>query len=113
LADLGREVEAAARAGSDHLRPFANQLRDDLRRRDPTAGWEVSETASFRVLHKGQPELAVEVGRVAEAARRAISERWSGPPAANWSPRCDVYLHPAGADYAQATGKAASRAGRR
>jgi len=118
LADLGREAEAALRDGSTRLRPFGNQLLDDIRRLNPGAvaapvppGWQVTETASFRVLHKGQAELAAEVGRIAEAGRRAMYERWVGPPAANWSPRCDVYVHPRGADYAAATGKPAANPG--
>jgi hypothetical protein len=119
LADLGREVESALRDGSGRLRPFGNQLLDDLRRRAPSspgdsagaAGWQSTETASFRVFHKGHAELAAEAGRVAEAARRAMYERWVGPPAANWSPRCDVYLHPTAAEYARATGKPATNPG--
>ncbi|MBO0699259.1 MAG: hypothetical protein J2P46_12755, partial [Zavarzinella sp.] len=113
LADLSREVDAALRDGSARLRAFGNQLLDDIRRRTASAGtaaaapagWQIAETASFRVLHRGQAELAAEVGRVAEAARRAMYERWVGPAGANWSPKCDVYLHPKGADYATATGK--------
>jgi hypothetical protein len=119
LADLGREVESALRDGSARLRPFGSQLLDDLRRRNPSspgdpvvaAGWQSTETASFRVFHKGPAELAAEVGRIAEAARRAMYERWVGPPAGNWSPKCDVYLHPAGAEYSKTTGKPAANLG--
>lgn len=118
LADLGREVESALRDGSARLRPFGNQLLDDLRRRNPStgdsavaAGWQSPETANFRVFHKGQAELAAEVGRIAEAARRAMYERWVGPPAANWSPKCEVYVHATGPEYAKATGKPAANPG--
>jgi hypothetical protein len=116
-AGLTREVEAALAIGSERLRPFGRQLLNDLRRRDPPgpdevpAGWRTIQTASFRVLHRGDATQATEVGRIAEAARRAMYQRWAGPPAGDWSPRCDVYLHATGAEYAKATGKSAENCG--
>ncbi|HJZ89565.1 MAG TPA: hypothetical protein VKE40_01755 [Gemmataceae bacterium] len=114
FATLGREVEDALRSGSDRLQPFGRQLSDEIRRRSGSAGsapasggWQVVLTPSFRVLHKGQTALAAEAGETAEAARRAMYERWAGPPAANWSPRCDLYLHPDAGDYTKLTGKPA------
>jgi hypothetical protein len=38
-------------------------------------------------------------------------ERWVGPAAGPWVPRCDIYLHPTGQDYTRATGKAADNRG--
>src|SRR5262249_31524729 len=100
LASLGREVEDALRSGSDRPQPFGRRLSEEIRRRSGSpasapvqGGWQVVLTPSFRVLHKGQPALAAEAGETAEAARRAMYERWAGPPAADWSPRCDLYLH--------------------
>src|SRR5262245_15626427 len=38
-------------------------------------------------------------------------ERWAGPAGGNWSPRCEIYLHPTGADYAKTTGKPGEQCG--
>jgi hypothetical protein len=118
LAKLSVELETVSQGVSDRLRPFANQLLTELHRRNPAnitapmaEDWEVVETASFRIRHRASLELANEVGRTAEAARKAMYERWSGPAAANWSPRCELYLHSTGAEYARATGKTADQCG--
>ncbi|HKA05645.1 MAG TPA: hypothetical protein VKD71_00215 [Gemmataceae bacterium] len=118
LASLKREVESAAKTGSPRLKPFANQLLAEIERRGPAArpssvepGWESVESGSFRVLYKGRAVLANEVSRTAEAARKAMYERWAGPVGSPWTPRCDIYLHPTGADYANATGKPADQLG--
>lgn len=117
VAELGKEVEDALRSGSDRLMPFGKQLLDELGRRGVAstpgvaAGWEQIEGASFRVLFHGSREMANEIAQTAEAARRAMYERWAGPPASEWSPRCDIYLHATAADYAKATGKNAEIAG--
>lgn len=118
LASLKREVESAAKTGSPRLKPFANQLLAEIERRTPAAGpsavepgWQAFESASFRVHYRGRSDLANEVLRTAEAARKAMYDRWAGPVGSAWSPRCDIYLHPTGADYAKATGKPADQAG--
>ena len=111
LADLAREVDEALKSGSEHLASFANQLKAEIRRRNPTAasrpesGWQVVQTANFRVLHRGQAAPAADVGATAEAARGAMYERWAGATAGAWAPRCDIYLYPTAVEYARATGK--------
>ena len=118
LVGLQREVESALQAGSARLKPFGDQLLAEIRHRGPVAapstveaGWQVVESGSFRVLHMGNAGLAGEVLRTAEAARKDMYERWAGPAAAPWSPRCDIYLHRNGADYTRASGKSADCAG--
>ena len=117
IAELGKEVADALLLGSDRLMPFGKQLMDELGRRGTSkadaveAGWEVIEAASVRVLYKGSRVMPDEIVQTAEAARRAMYERWAGPPAADWTPRCDIYLHSTAADYAKATGKNADNAG--
>lgn len=117
LPELGREAEEAMRLASDRLKPFGTQVLDEIRRRGPAgpvsvpAGWQVVEAGSFRVLHRGAPAVAAEVSRTAEAARGAMYERWAGPAGGPWAPRCDIFLHPTGAEYARATGKPADQAG--
>ncbi|MBA4063295.1 MAG: hypothetical protein C0501_06205 [Isosphaera sp.] len=75
------------------------------------SGDSVVETASFRVRYSGDRELADAVGKAAEAARTEIFERWSGPPAGAWGPKCEVVLHPTAAAYAKATGRPAESTG--
>jgi hypothetical protein len=73
-------------------------------------GWEVVETPSFRVKHKGTRAAADAVAQAAEAQRKAIFDRWSGPPAGAWVPKCEVVLHPTRDAYAAATKRPATDA---
>ncbi len=66
---------------------------------------DVIETASFRVAHGGNRELGDSVAKAAEAARKQIFERWSGPPAGAWQPKCEIVIHATADAYAKATGK--------
>ncbi len=63
------------------------------------------ETASFVVRHSGNRELADSVAKAAETARKAIFERWSGPPAGAWAPKCEIVIHPTADAYAKATSR--------
>jgi hypothetical protein len=117
-AALAKEVDEAVRSGSERLVPFGNQLRAEIGRRGVTVltsavptGWETTETPSFRVIYQGIRDVAAEVAATAEAARRAMYERWVGPPASSWTPKCDIYLHASGAAYAKVTGKPPERNG--
>src|SRR5207248_1146694 len=75
LATLKREVESAMHAASDRLKPFGSQLLAEIDRRGPAkresaveSGWQVVDSGSFCVLHKGRADFATEVARTAEAA---------------------------------------------
>jgi len=65
--------------------------------------WNVAETTNFRLYHQLSQDTAEKAARTCEATRVAMSRKWfnDAPPA--WQPKCDVYLHPTGRDYAQAT----------
>lgn len=85
-------------------------------RREPAEGntaatGEVIETASFRVSHGGNRELGEAVAKAAEAGRKQIFERWSGPPSGSWQPKCEVVVHATANDYSKATGKPAALTG--
>lgn len=71
----------------------------------PVDGWEVIETANFRVRHKGARDLADSIAKAAEAKRAETFEKWSGPASGAWEPKCLVVLHPTATDYARGTGK--------
>ncbi len=72
---------------------------------------EAVETASFRVVHGGRRELGEAVAKAAETGRKAIYERWSGPPGGAWQPKCQIVIHATASDYAKATGKPAALTG--
>lgn len=103
LQKVGQAVLAALGSKAGVGRPPAPASQD--------AGWEVIETPSFRVRFKGTRDVAEAVAQAAEGQRKAIFERWSGPPAGAWAPRCEISIHPTADDYARATGKPAQATG--
>src|SRR5262249_47581915 len=123
-AELEKEVrQALALAPSlPKLEAFGNKLLAEIKARSAPpvevkhtprkgAGWAVAETANFRIVHTQSQETAERVARTAEATRVTMARRWFGEAPAPWSPRCDVYLHANGADYAKATGHPAQSPG--
>ncbi len=64
-------------------------------------GWQVAESSYFRVLHKQSPEVAEKVARVAETTRAEMSRKWFGDKCADWTTKCDIYLHNTAAEYQQ------------
>jgi hypothetical protein len=99
LQQVGADVIAAARKrGGSRPAPVAD-------------GWDVVETASFRVRHHGQRALADAIAQAAEAKRTDIFTRWSGPPGGAWQPKCDITLHSTADAFAQATHQPAAATG--
>jgi tetratricopeptide (TPR) repeat protein len=74
-------------------------------------GWAKAETTNFRIFHATDEEAAEKIARVAEATRVNMTRKWFGEEATDWSPRCDVYVHPSGQGYAKATGAPATAPG--
>lgn len=74
------------------------------------ASGDAVETTSFRV-RGGSRELATKVAEAAEAQRKAIFERWSGPVGGAWQPKCEIVIHATADDYAKATGQPTARTG--
>ncbi len=74
-------------------------------------GWDVAETRSFRVLHKQARELAEKVARTAEQTRADMTRKWFGGDGEEWSPKCDVYLHPTAQEYRRFNGVAINSPG--
>ncbi len=115
LASLERQALEAAQLGGPGLAKFADQVMTEIRKRksetgpSPTTaipdGWQAVEAGNFRVIFRQSRPQALEVAKVAEQIRTSTFEKWSGPAGAEWSPRCDVWLHANAADYAKATGK--------
>jgi hypothetical protein len=78
----------------------------------PTADGNAVDSPSFVVKFTGRKATADELIRAAEAARADVFKRWSGPPGADWSPKCEIVLHPTADAFAAATGLPAAATGR-
>ncbi len=66
-------------------------------------GWQVAETANFRILHNQSRETAEEVARVAERTRADMQKKWFGESTENWKPLCEIHLYATAQEYAKAT----------
>lgn len=77
----------------------------------PLGNWQVLTTDNFRVFH-ADAALADRLAKAAESLRASSFQRWTGsPPTDDWTPRCDLYLYPTAAVYAERTGAASDTAG--
>ena len=97
----GREVLKAAQAKAGGAKVAAPVV----------AAGDAVETASFRVLHGGNRELGDAVAKAAEAGRKQVYERWSGPPGGTWQPKCEIVIYATADAYSRATGKPAALTG--
>lgn len=74
-------------------------------------GWSVVESASFRIYHNQSNDLAEQAAQAAEQTRSRMQQKWFGGSTEDWNPKCEVFLHPTGADYSRATGVPAASPG--
>jgi hypothetical protein len=76
----------------------------EIGRAGPSYGnWKTYVTANFQIFHNDE-ELARKVALRAESARRDSAKRWTGAePKSLWTPKCDLYLYPTAAIFAQET----------
>jgi hypothetical protein len=70
-----------------------------------TKGWLVQETASFRVFCRHNFADKRRLPEACEALRRQLQETWLGEVAEDWSPRCEIVLHPSVAEYVRELGQ--------
>jgi len=63
-----------------------------------------AETANFRIIGTLPPGQWQEIGRDAERYRQELFERWSGPAAGPWQPKCDIVIYAKAEEFTQATG---------
>ena len=66
-------------------------------------GYQVAETAHFRILHEQGKKLVNKVGEVAEETRAQLQRKWFGDDTTDWDGKCAIYLHPDRANYATKT----------
>jgi hypothetical protein len=74
-------------------------------------GWQVAESRNFRIFHQQGRDFAERVAQVAERTRFDMSHKWFGQDSADWQPKCDILLHPTGAEYTRLTGVPATSPG--
>jgi hypothetical protein len=74
----------------------------------PQPSWQVLVTQNFRILSYDTRPAGAEVGRACEGLRLKLAQKWTGDsPLPNWSPKCDVVLHPNDASYLKEVGAGA------
>jgi len=107
LRTAASDILAAAkkRAGNAARRPIAET---------PSRGLDANalDSKSFVVKFQGRKAVAEEVVQAAEKARADVFKRWSGPAGGDWSPKCEIVLHPTAEAFAAATGLPAAATGR-
>ncbi len=69
-----------------------------------TRGWLVQEAESFRVVCRADFADARRLPAACEALRRQLQETWFGKATDEWSPRCEIVLHPTVAGYVRELG---------
>jgi tetratricopeptide (TPR) repeat protein len=74
-------------------------------------GWQVAETANFRIYHNQSRDFVERVAAVAERTRAEMAQKWLGEVGETWNPRCDLVLHATAQDYSRATHVPASSPG--
>jgi len=68
-----------------------------------SGNWKLVETANFRCWSQLADSDARQLAESCETWRQRLRTTWiSRPDRANWTPKCDVYVHPTRAAYNQA-----------
>lgn len=76
-----------------------------------TSESQVITTASFHIRYSGSKESAESFGKAAEAKRKELFARWSGPVTTGWEPKCEIVLHRDAEAYAKASKRPAGGVG--
>ena len=123
LSELQQEVDTAIRLAPTKMMASGQQLLEQLERRGAQnrppqiivssdrarhwgqnrEGWQVVETAHFRIFHRQDRDFGERVAQVAESTRAAMFKKWFGHDGVEWDPICEVIMHPDTASYTQMT----------
>jgi hypothetical protein len=68
------------------------------------AGWQLAETANYRIFHSHSQEYAEQIAQLVERVRVEMHRKWFGSDPPAWSPKCDIVIHAGNEEYQQATG---------
>jgi hypothetical protein len=93
-------LAAAATSPQGEAAPSAVPVRHSER---AVQGWQVAETANFRIYHNQKREVAELAGRAAERTRAEMYRKWFGSSPEPWNPKCDLFLHATAQAYSQVT----------
>jgi hypothetical protein len=130
LPELQQQVDAAIRMAPTKMMASGQRLLEELERRSrgngaPAAtvavarvrhwgqnkeGWQVVETAHFRIFHRQDGDFGERVAQIAESTRASMFKKWFGHDGIEWDPICELVMHPGAASYAQMTGVPATAA---
>lgn len=66
--------------------------------------WYLAETKNFRVWHHLNQADATHVAKSSEACRVEAAMKWFGAVGNDWTPICEIYLHPTAQEYSKSTG---------
>jgi hypothetical protein len=78
--------------------------RAGVSRTRETQGWLVQETSSFRVVCRTHAAYADRLPQACEALRRQLQTTWFGESTDEWSPHCEIVVHPKVAGYVKQLG---------
>jgi tetratricopeptide (TPR) repeat protein len=70
----------------------------------PNGVSRTAETNSFRISGNLSSDRLEDIGRIAEKYRQELFERWSGPVAGTWQPKCEIIVYAKAEEFARATG---------
>jgi hypothetical protein len=101
LAEMGKR-KSAAPEGAKVAAPLPVAVKHLAKN---TQGWQIAETANFRVYHKDSQEFAEKAAQMAEYTRSQMGRKWLGSNGEDWPQKCEIYLHATGADYSHETGQ--------
>ena len=66
-------------------------------------GWQLAETAHFRIFHNQSKEYVEKVALVAERTRKDMYRKWFNSDGPDWNPKCDIFLHANAQEYTRLT----------
>lgn len=73
-------------------------------RRTTLNSWHIVESQSFRIHHVGQSSVVERLAPLCEQTRLSLQKRWLADAAkADWTPKCDLFLYPSGAEFQRLT----------
>lgn len=97
-------VRAADRANQPATSAVTTSNADPLATR-----WQRSGGPNCELLLLATPQQASAVAAAVESCRQRLQRQWRGAEAGGWSPRCEVVVHRARADYLAAVGPGGER----
>ena len=134
-AELQQQVDAAIRMAPTKMLASGQQLLEQMERRGKSAGaapaapavamassrvrhwgqnregWQVVETAHFRIFHRQDSDFGERIAQIAETTRAAMFKKWFDSNGVEWEPSCELVMHANAASYGKMTGTPGTAAG--